>query len=1151
MDDSEPGGGSLSPRAEDRSLEGVLDEHAELRDLAARIQEAADLPMLGGLLVRLHALLETHFGREEASGGILQEIGGDRARPLIDEHRGLLAAVRDLVQRVELDTNRPVTTVQGEVAAFLARLERHDSRETDLIDEHAGVERSAPPERGTRSKALEVNLRRTAVDVVIPAEQRVLLDLTSNRYGVHENTKRMLREVNHPYVNWSRTLEDLHRRAMGDFAHYVRHERVAEAVEVFCKFYVEAAAEAFSPSLRDSAIRDHLSYLEKVARESEGQLPSILPALERALERLDATFAREPRLARAGSPRLRRVAEALLAAAPASADGALQRSFELLSTSLERVYEHWLELEDPADWWRELAGAGPDAAPPERVAAISHARLKECRRVLGSPGVARKNADVLLALPDDAQIARDYLDAAGCVESETNEPWQNQLERIRWLIKVLAVEALASVHEQALSEINHSYVDVLRGSDRLGLELLVHEIFGSLRHSELSSSPTALNLIAKIGEEVLNTRDPAWSELVIGEMLDWDFPTPEFSGFTDEWHVQVNPAHLRAIRTYLTVIEADAQLARPLIAALVVHLKIGGVFIADTDLFQKDVSRLLNSEIGPVYHQIKHLLKIFPVYFRDIGAEGELREVSSRIDEVEGRRDPLCHFLRKQSHVESNPLLIGFIEAIGHFWATGEREPLLPYVPTSLFERIDIDNEEYAGLRPVFARLVGSEDIGVLFDLEPQEFERRLKEISEGRAVDREKAALLFRLRKLIGQKYELDHDDLLDRLRGFHRISDDQVEALRDALDEQRHEAALETLLSILEHLKEVIVSEEPTEGVEDIYYKRHIAVGIPSMYGRYREEKFDAVGLTFRIESLANALFERMISEHTIEYVTRNTLRKAVRWLRLMLRALRIDGCMGRGLSTGIAMLDQALMAEGISVDQYVNIFQFLSHSVEQVIRIRFLEVYESVLERLLRGMLERGVVPAEQGSDEQETILKVSEGFLRDLISQSFGLQQLDNLVGRILRTLAQGREQFDRDTQKLLMTYDADRCFVPIEGPLGPHDGAIYLGNKGYMLKRLVHEGLPVPHGFIISTEVFRCREAIRACGELQREIEQQVAKHVHRLERLTGHRFGDPSRPLLLSVRSGSTMSMPGVLDTFLDVGMNEAVAEGFAAASTP
>ena len=57
----------------------------------------------------------------------------------------------------------------------------------------------------------------------------------------------------------------------------------------------------------------------------------------------------------------------------------------------------------------------------------------------------------------------------------------------------------------------------------------------------------------------------------------------------------------------------------------------------------------------------------------------------------------------------------------------------------------------------------------------------------------------------------------------------------------------------------------------------------------------------------------------------------------------------------------------------------------------------------------------------------MLKISEGFFRDLIAESFGLQQLDNLVGKVLRAMVQGRERFDRTTLSLLMTYDAGRSY----------------------------------------------------------------------------------------------------------------------------
>ncbi len=81
-------------------------------------------------------------------------------------------------------------------------------------------------------------------------------------------------------------------------------------------------------------------------------------------------------------------------------------------------------------------------------------------------------------------------------------------------------------------------------------------------------------------------------------------------------------------------------------SALIINLRLGGIFVRDTDLIQKDISALLNSDIGPAYNLTKQLLRIFPVYFSEIGAEGELRDISTKVDELSFRNDKLVNFLR-------------------------------------------------------------------------------------------------------------------------------------------------------------------------------------------------------------------------------------------------------------------------------------------------------------------------------------------------------------------------------------------------------------------------------------------------------------------------------------------------------------------------
>jgi pyruvate,orthophosphate dikinase len=1145
MKDEKPSDESTAPEGI-RPLDRVLDDHAELRDLLARIREAPDAQVLADLLQRLEALLLLHFEREEGEpafplrGG---DVSGAASKQLANEHDQVLTSLRELQRRLASAAGDPAALVREELAGFLSRLESHEARETTLLDDAHRTESSDPG----ASEALAASLRRTAAEVAIPADQAALLEMTESLYGVHEATRRLLGEINHRYVGWPRAVEELHRRATSDLAYYLAHERAPDAIDVFASLYVKAAEEASPPHQREIAIRNFLAYLARVITECGAAWRLVRPALERALERVDALLAAIPELAPAASPRVRHLTETALELQPEVAQPAQERCLELLATALREVYARWLALEDPVDWWREQTRADLDAALPEAVAAISHAHLQRCLEALDASAAAplRERADALFALPDEAQIDRAYLDAASSLEVNKGG-WQGRAERIRWLIRMLTQPALTAAYDRTLGEINRAFLDLLREADGEELVELLREMFSGLCHSQLSRSPTGLHLIARIGTEMLTSSDPDWAQLLIDELLEWDFPVPRFEGYTDDCRVRVDPAHLRTVRTYLTLIEANPERARLLVAALVGHLHLGGVFVSDTDLFQKDVSGLLNARIAPVYHPIKHLLKLFPVYFSDIGAEGELRQLSARIDELGERRDPLCHFLRKQSHIECNPGIIGFIEGTAHFFATGERAQLRGFVPRSLYEELDIEREPWTGIHRVFARLTEEDDLAALFGLDTVALERRLRKLDVGSAIEREKAALLFHLRALVGAKYELRHDDALARLAAFHDIRPNEVEALRAALAGNRHEEALAILLTALERLESIILRPERTEGFEDIYTKHHDAIGTASVYGRYREEKFDAMALSLRLESLVNALFDRLIAEQNFEFVNRALLERVVHWLHLMLRAVRVDGCRGRGLASALAMLEEAVQTEGVSLDQYIDIFQLLRRGVEQLVRIRFLDFYGPVLERLVPHLLETGVLKGEPGSDQRETALKASEGVLRDLIAQSTAVRQIDALAGRVLRSMLLARERLDAATSSLLMTYEGERACVAIDRSRGPLDGAVHLGDKGTLLKRLAYDGLPVPPGFILTTEVFRCRAAIRASDALRQDVAQRVRVELNRLERETGCRLGDPRRPLLLSVGAGSAISMPGILDTIVNVGMNKEVTEGLA-----
>jgi len=99
----------------------------------------------------------------------------------------------------------------------------------------------------------------------------------------------------------------------------------------------------------------------------------------------------------------------------------------------------------------------------------------------------------------------------------------------------------------------------------------------------------------------------------------------------------------------------------------------------------------------------------------------------------------------------------------------------------------------------------------------------------------------------------------------------------------------------------------------------------------------------------------------------------------------------------------------------------------------------------------------------------------------------------------------------------------------------------LGGKGANLAEMTSLGLPVPQGFTISTEA--CTQYYEDGKQINDEIQAQIMEYIKKMEEITGKKFGDKENPLLVSVRSGARASMPGMMDTILNLGLNETVVE--------
>src|SRR5215475_843311 len=109
------------------------------------------------------------------------------------------------------------------------------------------------------------------------------------------------------------------------------------------------------------------------------------------------------------------------------------------------------------------------------------------------------------------------------------------------------------------------------------------------------------------------------------------------------------------------------------------------------------------------------------------------------------------------------------------------------------------------------------------------------------------------------------------------------------------------------------------------------------------------------------------------------------------------------------------------------------------------------------------------------------------------------------------------------------------------------GRELLGGKGIGLAEMTQLGIPVPAGFTITTDA--CRAYMASPDGLPEGLEEEIEQHLRSLEERTGKRFGDADDPLLVSVRSGAAISMPGMMDTILNVGLNDTSVQGLSRAT--
>ena len=976
------------------------------------------------------------------------------------------------------------------------------------------------------SDALSANLVETRSEIVIPSEYQVLTDAVGEYFGVHKAVTELLNEHFHPYRNLADVARRLRELSGGMLHHFERSPEHARCIDLLGTLFDDLyRARPDGEELR-GLVGSHLRLLSALAESPHradyaSQIVDGVLAVDRELNRSPAVV-----LQYSGPVRrlLRKVSDL---------DGAADATGHLYRDML-RLGVRTLAVEIDVAGWAASQDQETSTACSDVVEVVGELIAEGERSALGG-------ADELWDAPNLDELLTRILTAAGKIDDLAS--------RVALYLHLAAVPALGYRTMEILRAVSFTLREAGAEGNLDKLARTVRLICAQIRRTRSRHKQLLYGCLQKLATEIARRHNHRLVDEFVDEVIASGFEGPDIRGVSEEWQVAVNPNHLPCVRCWLGIIRTDPVQYERLLSALTVNLFFRGLFVSDTDLFQRDISALLGADIGGSFQLVMQLVPRFPVFFHQIGAEGELREVSTKIDQVLHRRDPVIHFLRKQSHAESNNRLVGFTRAVYHYWRTGRTDDLAPHLPDDLLAELSTEEEGYPGVRAATrhleAELGFTEDH--LGERSLDELQSVLTEAETASEVDRERTVLLIRMHRLLAAKYSYSPEQVLPMLAAGRLVSADLRQEFTQAVESNDAARIVAVGNQVLLALKERITADSVEEAREDLYRKRHIAAGIPSLYGSYHEPRFDAMGAMIRCIRFLQPHLERCVQELGYRYVTRESLRRACALMGQMLIGLRISGLRVRNLEAQVGVLERVAGSGTFSAGQYLNVLEFITEAFNDLVEANYIALHGPNLPLIARQVLEVDEATGATGAEDSprsvdEGIDRLSEAFLRDAIASTYALQELDVLLGALREALrAMARTLSDRTCDHVL-SFTPSRLISFIHDPLRGWEDQLHLGAKGHALKRLKDLGLPVPHGFIISTELFRVFQAVRY-PELRQDVAERVSTAVGRLEELTGARLGDPVRPLVLSVRSGSAFSMPGMMDTILNVGITEEIAE--------
>lgn len=977
------------------------------------------------------------------------------------------------------------------------------------------------------------NITQTAIEKNLSPENKWLLNISSSHFGINQRMGNLLTRIYHTPYRIRSIHDGLREIALNDIWFYKTHPEVNRALKAILALFGDILNKNLNKQHRWRFLNTLLEFVLELV-ESDDVNIEFDAFYEDIVIILENVLLNDPEIIVHSSGLLKKFPVNII-----RHPSFFARIENLLETSLRENIDMWQKQLSFQEWCKTYDRHFFDKYYDD-ISKISNKKIQIIKKVEIELSYAQGWEEL-----KDIDGFKEFLDKL-TVLIEEDAP---VLESIYFLYYLLETAMMGS-RDILLIELAHLYTRFTNNElKELSLESFLDNTFSLFNRIKAENIEKILDCLLWLGKKIFQTEDQVKIDIFIEYLIRFGFIYPSEMKINDEWQVQTDNNHLKMIRVWLNLIKCSPRHSSKLISALIVNLRIGGVLIRDEDLFQRDISQLLNSDIKSNYVLIKQLLNLFPVYFSAIGAEGKIREISTEIDKLSYGEDKLIHFLRKQVHTESNNSQIELIKRIFFYWYDKNYQPLLKYLPRDVQKELPISEEWFSKIFHTVNNLCSQLGLSPQDTLEVEigEIKKTLGLISNIDESIRQRVIYLIELYQLLKHKYTPDYKFIsLDLLQSnFFTIK--EIERLKRFIKNNNYDNAIRLVYSMISSLKKIILEPTKTEAQENIYFKRHIASGIPSMYGQYSEKKFEAMGLILRLEKLVDFLIYRLISLRNLDYMTIDGFHSAAKILDLFKEGLSLNGICNENFNSHLEMLNYSFKTTTFSMEQFVNIFSFITLNIKEIIDNYYILPFNPSLNAIIQQKIKAN------GSDnktyQEYFIYRRTEEFYREMIVSSFLVQSLDNYVSKILSTLRNMLGKLKPDVIHMLLNYNPKLLSTSLHKPNTKVDNQIFLGAKAYYLKKLYSYKFPIPPGFVLTTEWFRDRKAIMGFPEMYQAILGMIRGKLMELERITKKKLGDPKNPLLLAVRSGTVIPMPGAMDSILNIGMNDEIAESLSKVS--